>query len=321
MRNREAARPRKTSDSILRRRPPEQTLRWVIDAVGDQAKITSIRRLRGGAATSVHAINLDDSLGHRHRFVLRRFVRSDWLAREPDLAQREASVLQLLQGSDVPAPELVAVDSTGKVCDVPAVLMTRLPGRVNLVPHDRTSWLTQLASALPVIHAVNTRGYTVQPYRPYNNPRELEPPAWSKRVGAWERVLALLAGPTPETPRCFIHRDYHPGNVLWSRNRLTGVVDWTNASFGPPGIDAGHCRRNLAQLYGVEVADRFLDIYRTVAGQSYEHHPYWDAVTAIDCLPEPGVFPGWPELGLRDLTTALVRSRLDDYVASIVARL
>ena len=309
------------ADAILESRPPAETLRWVTEAVGARSKVTSIRKLLGGASSAMHAVNIDDARGHRHRLVLRRFIRSDWLAREPDLAEREASVLQLLQGSDVPAPELVAVDSTGKVCDVPALLMTRLPGRVEFAPIDTTSWLTKMAAALPPIHAVIMIGYAVQPYQTYNKPSELKPPAWSKEVDAWESIFRLLAGPAPETPHCFIHRDYHPGNVLWSRNRLTGIVDWTNASIGPPGIDVGHCRLNLVQLHGVGIADRFLDIYRRQAGGDADYHPYWDAITAIEFLPEPGVYLGWRDAGLANLTRGLLRARLDKYATSIAARI
>jgi aminoglycoside phosphotransferase (APT) family kinase protein len=85
----------------------------------------------------------------------------------------------------------------------------------------------------------------------------------------------------PPGPRGLIHRDYHPENTLWSRGRLTGVVDWTGASHGPLAVDAGHMRWNLAISYGIDVADAFLR--RTSAGSD---QPYWDVVTALDVLPE-----------------------------------
>lgn len=137
----------------------------------------------------------------------------------------------------------------------------------------------------------------------------------------WEKALALLTGPRPEEPDCFIHRDYHPGNVLWSRGRLTGAVDWINASCGPAPIDVGHCRLNLATLHGVETADRFLAVYQSLTGQKVEHHPYWDIITAIEWLPQPRVFAGWRDMGLPQLTPEVVRARLDEHVAAAVARL
>lgn len=269
----------------------------------------------------MHAVTVADSSGYRHHLVLRRFVRSDWLAREPDLAHREARILRLLEDVEIPTPELIAVDGDGEASDVPAVLMKRLPGRVDLKPRDMNQWLHQLASVLPAIHAVDTRLLSqVSPYRPYKNLRELEPPSWSSCTAAWEKALSLLGGPSPRAKPCFIHRDYHPTNVLWSRGRLTGIVDWVNASHGPAIVDIGHCRLNLAALYGVEVADRFLVACRALM-PDVEYHPYWDVLTAIEWLPEPGVFPGWQRAVEQRLTIDIVRSRLDDYVSSVVARL
>jgi len=61
----------------------------------------------------------------------------------------------------------------------------------------------------------------------------------------WAAMIALAEGPRPRVRQRFIHRDYHPMNVRWSRGRLSGVVDWTNASVGPTGKDVAWCRQNL----------------------------------------------------------------------------
>ena len=100
-------------------------------------------------------------------------------------------------------------------------------------------------------------------------------PAWVPATPTWQRAFALAAGPAPETSRCFIHRDYHHGNTLWSRGRLTGVVDWNQASWGGPGpVDLGHMRWNLALDYGIQAAEQFLAIYRTLTAGAVRHHPY-----------------------------------------------
>jgi len=307
---------------FLRRRPPPEALRWAERAVGRGARITTVRRMRGGTSSAVHAVNVRDASGRRHPLVLRRFVRADWLAMEPDVAEREARVLQLLERSVVPAPRLVAVDARGEICDAPAVLMTRLPGRVDFAPGDVDSWLRQLAAALPAIHAVDgaARGM-VPPYAPYYDMHERDVPSWSANRGAWKEALRIVRRPRPATASCFIHRDYHPANVLWSRGRLSGVIDWINASWGPPGIDVGHCRKDLAIVFGVEMADRFLDAHRSLTGA--DHDPYWDLLCLLDSglLSGKRVFEGWEEVGVTGLTPAVVRRRLDAYVGSLVGRL
>jgi len=307
---------------FLRRRPPPEALRWVLDAVGRGARITSIRRMRGGTSSAVHAVNVRDARGRLHRLVLRRFVRANWLALEPDLAEREARVLQLLEPSPLPTPRLVAVDDRGDTCDAPAVLMTRLRGRVDFAPPDIDSWLEQLAAVLPAIHAIDAGAPdVVPPYAPYYDMQARDVPSWSANRGAWEDALRIVRGPAPATTRCFIHRDYHPANVLWARGRLSGVIDWINASWGPPEIDVGHCRKDLAVVFGVHTADRFLRAYQSLTGA--EQHPYWDLLSVMDSgfLSDEGVFEGWEEVGLTGLTPTVVHARLDEYVTSLVRRL
>ncbi len=89
-----------------------------------------------------------------------------------------------------------------------------------------------------------------------------------------------------------MHRDYHPENTLWSRRRLTGVVDWTQASWGPPGIDLGHMRWNLVLDCGQTVADRFLASYQAITGRPTADQGYWDLVSLFDLLLDVGDEPG-----------------------------
>jgi aminoglycoside phosphotransferase (APT) family kinase protein len=77
-----------------------------------------------------------------------------------------------------------------------------------------------------------------------------------------------------------------PGNVLWRREKVSGVVDWVNASIGSPWADVGHCRVNLADRFGQPAAERFLDAYRAVSGRRDAYHPYWDISAAIGGLDE-----------------------------------
>jgi aminoglycoside phosphotransferase (APT) family kinase protein len=120
----------------------------------------------------------------------------------------------------------------------------------------------------------------------------------------------VAAGPPPPHRPCFIHRDYHPGNTLWTGTRLVGVVDWIGGSWGPPSVDLGHMRLNLAWDLGLEAADRFLAAHHAQTG--FDHHPRWDVVAAVDCVPEldsPGPPPEpWLE-------------RMEDLVAAALARL
>ena len=212
-------------------------------------------------------------LGDGRELVLRRWARPDWERDDPDLtAAREMLVLERLTDTPVPAPELVAADPDAATCDVPALLITRVPGAAF---HGRPP-LGPLVAALAEIHAVDPTG--IPPYRRYYEPDRLAVPSWAGDREVWERAIALAHAPPPDLPERFIHRDFHPGNTLWEGAELTGVVDWTTGSRGPAAVDLGHLRWNLALDYGQRVADAVLP--------HPEHDPYYDVVTALDVLPE-----------------------------------
>lgn len=86
----------------------------------------------------------------------------------------------------------------------------------------------------------------------------------------------------------FIQRDFHPGNVLWNRGRVSGVVDWQAASIGPAAVDFGHCRSNLIG-FNRDVAERFTRLWEQATGMTY--HPWIDLVTVVDFLED--LHDGW----------------------------
>jgi aminoglycoside phosphotransferase (APT) family kinase protein len=100
----------------------------------------------------------------------------------------------------------------------------------------------------------------------------------------WGRAVAAVRQTPPPAAMTLIHRDYHPENTLWSRGRLTGVVDWTQASWGPPDLDVAHMRWNLVADHGQQAADRFLACYRATTGRKLGDQPYWDLVSLFDLL-------------------------------------
>ncbi len=69
--------------------------------------------------------------------------------------------------------------------------------------------------------------------------------------------IEIVQRGAPDVALGFCHRDYHPGNVLWSRRQVSGVVDWTHACHGAPAVDVAHCALNLAVLFGTDVAAEF----------------------------------------------------------------
>jgi aminoglycoside phosphotransferase (APT) family kinase protein len=296
----------------------DNTRSWIESVTG--GRVSSVAVLPGATSSLLHALEIESTTG-RQSLVLRRFVDQEWIEREPDIALREALSLQHASRAGLAVPELISLDQDGTHCGVPATLVARIPGSVVLEPVDRTSWLRGLAKSAARIHRVDGAGFRWK-YRRYNDGERLAVPLWSRQPDAWEKAIETVEGPPRSYRESFVHRDYHPGNVLWEDGRVSGVVDWVNGCRGPSGIDVAWCRHNLANLHGVSVADEFLAAYIAEAGSEFTYDPYWDLMSVVVLLPgPPSMCEGWRVGGVPSISNSVMRERVDDYVKSVVARL
>jgi aminoglycoside phosphotransferase (APT) family kinase protein len=296
----------------------ENTRRWIEGATG--ARVVSVAVLAGATSSLLHTVEVEGATGRRS-LVLRRFVNENWVKAEPDVAIREGMSLQHATRAGLPAPELIALDASGEHCGAPATLVARLEGSVVLEPAHRQQWLRGLAETAARIHRVDAAGFRWK-YRRYNEGAALTIPRWSKRQDAWAKAIKIVEGPPRSYSECFVHRDYHPSNVLWQNGCVSGVVDWVNGCRGPAGIDVAWCRHNLASLHGVPVADEFLEVYVAESGSEFTYDPYWDLMSVVELLPgPPSMYEGWRAIGVPNISNAVMRGRVDDYVASVVARI
>lgn len=264
---------------FLRRRPPDRALAWLEKQLG--ASVVAVRACRGGSSSAIHAVRVATASG-RHTVVLRRYVIDELNVEEPDIAERESRVLRLLERCELETPELLAVDPTGEEAGVPTVLMARVPGRLDWSPTDMDRWLHRLAAVLPAIHhSPIDEDDGVQRFQPYE-PETWDAPGWMRNPSLWDRALEVFHEPSEDPDRVFIHRDYHPGNVLWRRGQVTGVVDWQAASIGPRAADVWHCRANLLGRFSLEMADRFVLEWESLTGDTY--HPWAETVMLVDAI-------------------------------------
>ncbi len=263
--------------------PPRMALRWVEAEVGRGAKVFRVRRLKGGTSAAVHGVHLRTRSGAALWLVLKRYVRPHVLHDEPWLIGNEANCLRLLAKTSVPAPHLVAVDVGGRLCDVPAVLMTGIPGRLVLRPTNLDNWLRRMAELLPTIHAIDPGLMPVRQWEIWDDIRATRPPRWTRRPLSWQALIEAARSPWPNYVPTFVHRDFQQFNVLWRRGRPSAVVDWMNASVGPRELDFNQLRYNLLGEFGFDVAERFLHIYRLVTG--HEPNPFWEALNFANLGP------------------------------------
>ena len=261
-------------------------LAWALRSLGPAAELIRVKLIQNNGHVVLHALEVENR-GVRRKLILRRYIDLEWLRDEPDLAEREARALQLLEHAPgIRVPEVVAVDPHGEELGWPTVLMTRLPGREHWVPPS----IERLAEVAPRIHEVlMPPGF--RRYRRYYTGDALVRPEWSRQPGLWERAFEVAeAARVDEATTCFIHRDHHAGNVLWAYGRVSGVIDWEPACVGPPAVDFAHVRLNLVAWMGIDAARR----YAKCPGIAVD--PVWDIVDACDIgndhLPGPDAREG-----------------------------
>lgn len=242
---------------------PRHVRAWIAATTG--ATVTDAVQLDGASSVALHRLELSDGT----RLALRRYVWAPYIESEPDAPTREVDAIEFARRKGLPAPELIAHDLTGaEIGDgIPAVLMSLLLGEPIAVPD-----LDRLAEAAAAIHDVDASDLGHE-YFPWYEDEMVTPPPLATQPELWERAIDLWHTARPTYRPTLIHRDFHPGNLLWSHGRLTGIVDWAGACRGPIGCDIAHCRANLRKLATPDVADSFVRAYRSLTG--YELDPFW----------------------------------------------
>jgi aminoglycoside phosphotransferase (APT) family kinase protein len=244
-------------------------------AVGAKIRPRTLRRLRGGLGASTHVLAIDDE-----RLVLKRYPVGA-------MVEREWHAMNVAYRHGLPTPRPVAFDPDGEWFGHPALAMTLLQGRPTLEPTDRDGYARQVADVLATMHdlplaslpdmlrgphGIDTLDLTTIPAEGHLTPAIVD------------RIKRCLDGHLPAMTtesRVFNHGDFHPGNLVWHKNTLAGVVDWSNSRPGPRWSELAYFRVELSVLVDVQIANRVLATYESLAGQRSPMQPAWDLLHVL----------------------------------------
>jgi aminoglycoside phosphotransferase (APT) family kinase protein len=264
---------------FFQRRPSMDTLAWVAASMGEGSRIAGHRRLTGGANSAVHRLTVE-----RHdtrTFVVLRQYPPGSVALQT-VMEKEIANLKVVAGSQLPVPSILAADVAGVATGgVPSLLMTRLPGHVHLNPAEHRPWIETIAEFAAHLHSVDLPAPT---FRPWTDSwiaplGQFQVPNGAQKPAVWQAAFDAMEAPPPEDGAVFLHCDYLPVNLLWSRGKITGLTDWNGIHRGSRAIDVGQCRRYLASLYSPEWAEQLSSLYESIAGATL--HPWWDLYTLL----------------------------------------
>jgi aminoglycoside phosphotransferase (APT) family kinase protein len=278
----------------------------VTELAGDGAVVESIRVLAGGTHAATFLVEL---VNPSMSVVVREFPVGDSAGR------REIRVLTSLDGLAGMAPRLLASDTGGTWSDRPTVVISRLPGVADIRPRDPERWAEELGRTLARVHATPAS-------------RRTDLASLSDRDGG---TVAMLDGPAAAAvqagwaalngaPSVLVHYDFWSGNVLWSQEKISGVVDWSGAVNGPAGFDVGWCRLDLYLLFGEHIADVFFRAYESAAGGiDPEQLALWDLwALARSHRDVEGWVDNYGGLGRTDLTAAELRRRHEAWTTHVM---
>ena len=194
---------------------------------------------------------------------------------DPDLtAAREALVLERLADTPVPAPELVAADPDAAACDVPALLITRVPGRADRRAARRSG---RSPRALAEIHAVDPdRHPALPPLLRARAPGGADMGRRPRRVGARDRAgprAAARAARALHPPRLPSGQHAVGGRRAHRRRRLDDRL-------------ARARRRSTSATCAGTSRSTTASASPTPSSPTPSTIPYYDVVTALDVLPE-----------------------------------
>jgi aminoglycoside phosphotransferase (APT) family kinase protein len=283
-----------------------QVRAWVASVTGG-LDVRAIRSVSFGIGSSVEVIEVDG-----RELVLRTYGPGGLNEEMPGVVTNEVTALTAACAAlGALVPQVVDFDPCGDSAGVPALLMTRLPG----APVVRSVDVKRLAAPIAQLHA-GPLPRDLGPVHHWIEPARATIPEWTREPSTWAMLADLLRSPQPAAPSVFVHRDYHPGNVLWTDGEITGIVDWAVSGLGPRGIDVAHTRANLAFVEGIAAADAFLAAYAArVPG--YRHDAWWDAADLFGFTDFTGVL-AFNAFGA-DLDLTTLHPRADAYAVALAA--
>jgi aminoglycoside phosphotransferase (APT) family kinase protein len=190
----------------------------------------------------------------------------------------ELAVLDGLAEQGVRAPRVWGHDLDGYLLGDPAVLLERLPGSADPVAYLRAEPAIGRARTLDLAHAA-AELHAAEPATGGLEPGEPQLTLWHRQflaarlepLPALGYVFDWLADhEVPPARPVLAHGDFRPGNVLYSGDRITGVLDWEMAHLGHPAEDLAWAYRALWSPERFVPLDEFVTAYTAAGGAAVD---------------------------------------------------
>ena len=218
-------------------------------------KYKSSRILEGGVSSEVFLIVVESKKGEE-KIVLR----TEGGPPAENSIKTEYLLLEKLHQTKVPCAKPIHLDHSKEILDKDFMLMTYLEGTIEIPKIKNFGFLNKMVGILKNIHNVDTKILPTLPCRfdPTYDLFEFLP---NEKIN--KELKAILKGydTSYSGKPVLLHGDFWPGNILWTKDEISGVLDWEYAAIGDPVSDLAVASLELKYDYGKRGVDRFLDLY------------------------------------------------------------
>ena len=218
-------------------------------------KYKSSRILEGGVSSEVFLISVESKKGEE-KIVLR----TEGGPPAENSIKTEYLLLEKLHQTKVPCAKPIHLDHSKEILDKDFMLMTYLEGTIEIPKIKNFGFLNKMVGILKNIHNVDTKILPTLPCRfdPTYDLFEFLP---NEKIN--KELKAILKGydTSYSGKPVLLHGDFWQGNILWTKDEISGVLDWEYAAIGDPVSDLAVASLELKYDYGKRGVDRFLDLY------------------------------------------------------------
>lgn len=301
-----------------KRRPSAETLGWVAASMGRDSRVVGCCRMSGGVSSAVNRLTVERD-GERTSVVLRQYPGGLGLEAA---VETEIANLGVVAGSGLPVPGILAADVGGvSTGGAPTLLMTQLRGQLHLNPAEPRSWMATIAELAATLHSLDLPAKTFKPWTdswiaPVDG---FQVPVGARKPAVWRAAFEVMQAAPPDDAAVFLHGDFLPVNILWSRGRITGLTDWNSVRRGSRAIDVGHCRRYVAALYSPDWSEQLRSLYESIAG--IKLNPWWDVYALLHHDDSQQKWIRRQIAGRRTVDVAGMTSRVEAAVEAALQRL
>ena len=249
-------------------------------------KLLRAWKLQGGVSAQITALEIARPDGVVKKVVVRRHGPAD-LRVNPNIAEDEFALLQIVRAAGLPAPAPYYLDKSGELLGAPCLVVEYIDGKTEFAPPDLSGALAQMAEQLSNIHNVTParvdllflpRQRDIYANKLGHRPANLDESLSEGRI----RDVLESVWPFPTAnPDTLLHGDYWPGNILWKNGLLVGIIDWEDARVGDPLEDLANSRLEILWAFGLEAMQSFTNLYVTLTHIDLANLPYWDLCAAL----------------------------------------